>query len=373
MASNEVNLPPGFTLDESSLPEGFVLDKPITPKKKTYISASDDPSQVGIFNALESIDKGIYEGGGYVTDLMMKTGVSPETAAKVGYGANVSLQALSAGMGGPVGSMAKTGFESLGRKSMQSALKPTLDQLKSGDAAIAIDTLLNRGWNATEGGVRKIKDAISVLDDKVKAAIANSSETVNKGEVGLRLSDIWDKFKNQVNPQADLEAIKKAWMNFRNHPALAGKQEIPVQLAQDLKQGTYRQIGKKYGELSSADIEAQKALARGLRETIGDKVPGVTGMLEEEAALIKTLNVTERRSLMELNKNPMGLSLLTHSPKLAAAYMADKSAAFKSLVGRMLYSGAEAIPSSAGRAAGGATMALSEMNRQNEMSPWNGR
>jgi len=39
---------------------------------------------------------------------------------------------------------------------------------------------------------------------------------------------------------------------------------------------------------------------------------------------------------MELNKNPMGLSLLSGSGAAWAAFMADRSAAFKSLAARML-------------------------------------
>ena len=50
---------------------------------------------------------------------------------------------------------------------------------------------------------------------------------------------------------------------------------------------------------------------------------------KKEAQLIDTLDVVERRALMELNKNPGGLTLLAENPLAAAAFQADKSALFK--------------------------------------------
>src|SRR5206468_3026519 len=112
-------------------------------------------------------------------------------------------------------------------------------------------------------------------------------------------------------------------------------------LAQELKQGTYRILASKYGEQGSAATEAQKALARGLKEGISEKVPAVAGLNAEESKLINALEVAERRALMDGNKNFGGLAWLAHSPATWAAFMADKSALFKSLVARMMHSGSE--------------------------------
>jgi len=141
--------------------------------------------------------------------------------------------------------------------------------------------------------------------------------------------------------------VQKAWQGFRDHPDLRGKVDFPVQLAQKLKTGTYRQLEGKYGELGGADIEAQKALARGLREQIGKAVPGVNEINAQEGKLLAALNISERRALMEANKNPAGLALLTQNPTGFAAFMADKSALFKSLLARALFSGSERIPQAA--------------------------
>lgn len=223
---------------------------------------------------------------------------------------------------------------------MQSAVKPTLPDLQSGNAQRAIATMLEEGINPTSGGMDKLRGITGKLNEQVKEAIANSQETVNVVDVGSRLRDPYSRLRAQVNPTSDLNAIRQVWDEFRNHPDIVGKTDIPVQLAQQLKTGTYRNLGNKsYGEVGTASTEGQKALARGLREEVAAKVPDVVEPLKREASLMNVLSVAERRAIMEANKNPMGLSLLANNPYAWAGFMADKSALFKSIVARMLYEG----------------------------------
>lgn len=114
------------------------------------------------------------------------------------------------------------------------------------------------------------------------------------------------------------------------------KNTLPVQQAQQLKQGTYKVLSNKYGEFGSAETEAQKGLARGLKEEIAAAVPGVGALNAEESKLLTTLNVSERRALLDANKNPMGLASLAHNPLSWAAFMADRSSAFKALAARIV-------------------------------------
>lgn len=297
------------------------------------------------------IDRGIYEAGGKVTDFLTARGASPEVAAGGGYLANVGMQAIPTFLGGEGAKVAAPVLEKGARSLMASALKPTANQWKSGDAAKAIDTLLEEGINPTTGGVAKLKAKIDDLDAEITQIIANSPATVSKGAVGLRLKQTLDQAKKQVNPADDIEAIKRAWMEFRSHPDLLGKQDIPIQLAQELKQGTYQQLKKKYGEAGTADTEAQKALARGLKEEIATAEPAAAEINKQLSKLLSTLDVTERRALMDMNKNPGGLAWLSSNPVTWAAFMADKSAAFKSILARMLHQGQQAIPANAARAA----------------------
>lgn len=282
-----------------------------------------------------------YDAGGQVTDA---TG-SPA----LGYVTNVAVQALPMLMGGSVGKAAAPALEAGAKTTMQSALKPTLEALRKGDAARAIQTMLDEGINATPGGLRALKSQISTINNEIATAIANSPATVNKGAVAARLNDALKKFEMQVLPSADTAAIQKAWTEFLSHPLLTGRAQIPVQTAQALKQGTYASLGSKaFGELKGAEIEAQKALARGLKEEIAAAVPGVANLNARESALLNAKDILERRVLMQSNNNPIGLGALAESPTGFLAWMADRSPWVKSMIARGLYSGRERIPQAAG-------------------------
>jgi hypothetical protein len=74
---------------------------------------------------------------------------------------------------------------------------------------------------------------VSDLNSKISADIkagSNAGATVNKFDVASRLGDTANKFKAQVNPEADLEAVGKSGNEFlANQPT-----EIPVSDAQAL-------------------------------------------------------------------------------------------------------------------------------------------
>lgn len=300
------------------------------------------------------LDHAAYEAGGKASELASNV-MSPEAAAKVGVGANMAVQAVPV-VAGAVGGKALAPALKLGETAadwMQSALKPRYEALRKGDAAKAIQTMFDEGINVTKGGVMQLRQKIGELNDQIMTAIKDSPATIDKNKVASELLIPLKRFEMQVNPGADMKAVESAWTEFVNHPLLAGKSEIPVQLAQQMKQGTYSSIGSKaYGEMSGAQTEAQKHLARGLKEGIAEAVPGVAEKNAAESKLLDALNVTERRVLMDANKNPMGLSLLAKNPEAWAAFLADRSPLFKSLAARMLNANQEKIPVAAGATLG---------------------
>lgn len=244
--------------------------------------------------------------------------------------------------GGRLAELAHGGAESL----MQSALKPTLRQLASGDASVAARTLLDYGINPTKAGVERLRGLIDDLNTQVADNIANSTATISKSNVLQRLADVKTAFGHTVSPTSDLAAIDRVGDDFLAHPLYPGP-DLSVQAAQQLKQGTYKTLSKKYGQVGAADVEAQKGVARGLKEEISNAVPEVAGLNAEESKLIKTLKVSERRALMDLNKNPLGLTTLASSPAAMATFFADRSAAFKSIAARMINGPAAAAANSA--------------------------
>lgn len=277
--------------------------------------------------------------GGGITGGASAALVNPDDAAAGGViGA---LLPGAARLGGGIGSAARQYAETGAEKLMQSAIKPTLKQLSTGEAQTAVRTLLDLGIMPNMKGVGKLRGRIDDLNTEIASRIASSTATIPKQNVVNRLDDVKRTFGNQVSPTADMAAIGRVADDFMAHPLYPGA-DLPVQAAQLLKQGTYKTLAKKYGQMGGAETEAQKGLARGLKEEIADAVPEVAGLNAAEAKLITTLKVAERRALMEMNKNPGGLSLLATNPMAMAAFMADRSATFKALAARMVNSSAAA-------------------------------
>lgn len=168
------------------------------------------------------------------------------------------------------------------RKLYQSAMKPstTIPAAKLGQM---IETGLQESIPVSEGGLTELSRLIDDTNDKIKTVIASDpTKTVNKFAVASRLTDTAKRFATQVNPTADLNAVSEAGNEFlATQPG-----QIPVQDAQALKQGTYQQLsGKAYGEVKTAAVEAQKALARGLKEEIASTFPELTDLNARDSKL----------------------------------------------------------------------------------------
>lgn len=248
--------------------------------------------------------------------------------------------------------------ESLGtsaRSWMQSALKPKEAQLISkggrpSQASTAIETLLQEGLPVTQETVDELSKRIGTLNEEIANKIATSTGTVKKTDVLKTLGELQKQRMLQVNPEADVEAIKKAGQEFMkyNKPLIeATGQTIPVQQAQALKQGTYSSLAAKYGKEATAADEAQKALARGLKEEIAKEVPNISNLNKIESKLIDTLDITEQRVIKSLNKDKFGLTLLTQNPMETAIMLADRSPGFKSLAAIYMEKASKAIKPSA--------------------------
>ena len=289
-----------------------------------------------------------YDVGGAVTDV---TG-SPA----LGTVANVATEAVPMAIGGGLGAAAKLpeAAQGAGRWLMTKALRAPMEARETGQAARAVDTMLEKGLNVTRGSVEETAGRIGQLGDELKSVLANAPETIKGTDVGKRLMETYERFKSQVNPEADLKAIKAAWEEFKNHPDLAGRlQNIPVELANKLKQGTYKALdAKAYGEQMGAATEAQKALARGLKETVGEAKPSVAPILKEQGDLINAKDLMKRRVELLSGQDPISLGWLAAHPIQALGYISERNAPLKGLLARLLYSQAPAAGAPAGRLAG---------------------
>lgn len=364
-------LPHGFSLDAGTppLPAGFTMDAPAKAEPKNepgfidrVVTGVKDYGKFGLpglvygatsaFNPV--IESAINEGGGRVTDAMSNMGASPSVAAGAGAVANAGMNAIPMLVGGGMGRAATPLMESASRSLMQKALKPGSKDLELGKADRAIQTMLDEGVNVSRGGMDKLRGMGNNLNTRAANEIAGSTATVNKYDVANRLYDTERRAMSQVNPVDDVAAVGNSWNEFLAHPHLTGRSTMPVQMAQELKQGTYKKLADSYGQQGNATVEAQKALARGLKEEIERGVPSVVPINARASEIWNALNVANRRALVGGNNNPAGLSLLANSPQAAAAFALDRSALAKSLLARGVYAGREAVPMATGAALGGA-------------------
>lgn len=302
-----------------------------------------------------------YEGGGLVTDALAKTGLPPEVSAAGGYVTNLAMQAAPVVFGGAGGAKAAPAVASVGESLMKSALKPTLAMWKKGEGQRAVDTMLQEGYNATKGGVEKMRGKVDDLENQISSIMQNhAGATIDKGAVGSRIQDVVQRIeRTNPTPQDALLDVQRVYDQFLGNGLVP--KNIPVEQAQELKRGIYKLLREKYGAVSSdATVEGRKALGRGFKEEINAVAPEAVPLHAAQGDLLNAIKVAGRRAMMDENKNPFGLAMLTHSPETFMAHMASGSAAVKSMLARLLHSNAGNITTGAGAAAGAS---LSDLQR----------
>lgn len=268
-------------------------------------------------------------------------------SASVDVAKNAAMQGAFEGAGQVLGPIMRW----TGSRVMQSAAKPGIKTLlkgvKSGSQVQpVVQTLLDEGVNVTPGGLDKLQALLGETNDAITQAVAPSPAQISRIKVAGRLNDTAQTFATQVNPQADLDTISQVGENFLNHPnATSASMSVPD--AQAMKVGTYKLIRKKYGQISGAGIEAEKGIARGLKEEIAAAVPGVSDLNAREGKLLEALDVVGRRVALAGNRDPIGFAWVAHNPTTFLAALMDRSPAVKSLVARGLYNQAGAVSKTA--------------------------
>lgn len=286
-----------------------------------------------------------------------------QAAQAIGWQA--ALQGGAEAAGGVIGN----GMAMAAPRIMQSAVKPTLgvlkDMMQGATVPKVVQTLLDEGVNVTPKGLTKLNTLLSASQADVKASLdaaEAAGHQISPYRVASRLNDTAAQFANQVNPSNDLEAVSKAGQEFLD---TRGGQMLSPTDAQALKQGTYTQVRKKYGQLGTADTEAQKALARGLKEELEQIAPGIDVQNARTEDLTTAAKAVGRRVAVTSNRDIGGLAdLAVTSPLTFLTVLADRSPAVKSMLARGLYQSAGAASRVAPQLIRGAVAALASQQDQ---------
>lgn len=251
---------------------------------------------------------------------------------------SIAIRGALEGGATAVGGVVSKGIAKAAPRLMQSALKPTqsvLDEYGT-TAPRLVKTLLDEGVNVTQGGLAKLQALLKATNSEIRKAVNAASGDIDKSLVSARALETAAKMSKQVNPTADLKAVSDVVEEFTNHPVFKGP-KLSIAEAQDMKVGTYQQIGKKYGEVSSAGIETQKALARGLKEEIAHRVPEIAKLNLTDSQLMAAMESVGRRVALAGNRDPIGFAWVTANPVPFLAALMDRSPIVKSMLAHGFY------------------------------------
>lgn len=240
---------------------------------------------------------------GVAADFSIFLGGAGAAAKGMGFAKTGAMMGEVAGAVDPlqaIGRVSKAGLTATGypNKLYRRVLKPSTAGPRALERAAAnVQTGLDYGIPISPEGAEKLSGMLDGLNDLVMERLqegAGLGKTINPRSVAWRIEQVRPTFRQQVNPAADLAELSKVKQEYlAKHtpsPTRANlrptPQPIPVIEAQAEKVGTYRQLRKKYGQLGNAEVEGQKALARGTKEEIYKQIPELNDLSAHEAKLL---------------------------------------------------------------------------------------
>lgn len=301
-----------------------------------------------------------------------------------------AINAGAEGGGRLVASIGERTAKAMMQSAVQPGIKSTVKALVKGTDLPVVNTMLKEGINVTPTGVQRLAAIIEGNDAHLTELLEGLPATIRPEEIAKGATEAAQRALRQAVPQSDVAAIEATGQKFLSHPLVteerqigtnivdsgiydaSGKmvtREVPIMgqapksitpsLTQELKQGTYERLGtKNYGELKSAEIEGEKALASKMREQI-------TRAAMKEAAAIRASNPARAKELMSVdainartgraieameavakrvaragNGDHAAFAWLAHNPQAGLAFALYKSPAIKSMLARGLYASA---------------------------------
>ena len=151
----------------------------------------------------------------------------------------------------------------------------------------------------------KIDDAMGAIDDAIEQGKAAGKGIKTEGLIDF-MEDTKEFFKSQVDVRGAKEAVKEIDDLVENFLVKFGD-EIPIEAAQTIKKRTNTLLRKKFGELTTASTEGQKAINRFLKEGIVDKAAIVGDANKRVKNLIDFERFARRASNSISGRNLLGV------------------------------------------------------------------
>ncbi len=281
-------------------------------------------------------------------NIAAKSGMEAASAGGISklHGEDPTAAAIGGAAGPVIGEVAGAAAP----KMYKAALKASTTYDKATRAQM-VRTGLEEGIPVSEKGGEKLKTLIDQLNSEVRGML-DPAVTINPSDIAKRAAPVADRYGKfaQVNPTDDLRAVQSSMDEFLGQhqtpavPAVPGSsvtdpytgvtshtpgspaipaQDIPIpsDLVQDIKTGTYRNVKWKKGsphQLAPASEAAQKALARGAKEELEVKFPGIKEKNAREGRAITLKEAIDRATNRIDNRDIVGIG----APSVAVATQA---------------------------------------------------
>lgn len=295
-----------------ALPEGMVTEEAKQKYKPQWDALAD--SLKADFGSYEVFLNAIAtKPAQTLSTIYSATGLAKKVATASGAIPKAANTPSIAGLPGQVVAINKSP-RGMPEKLYASSLKmSTSEKLSQVERGKRIQTGLEGGYIPNEAGLNRLLSDIDNINKQISVKIAEGArggKGVAVDDIIKRLQPLKERALNTFDPQPALESIERMELALKAHPKLAGG-KLPVDVVQQMKVNTYRDLKKAYGEMKSIEIEAQKALARGAREELAKIFPELNTLNAKDAAYIGFEDSLARAVKRIQNRDIIGLGQTT--------------------------------------------------------------
>lgn len=246
----------------------------------------------------------VFTGGGSIAAKL------PGMAGKIGSAANSFGRVIepvnrAKRFVGTVADMAVP--DKLPLKMYESAIKPKAPSAKfTREQQIAtLQAGLDAGITPTGKGIEKIDDIVSRLNDQIMGKIDEGTKAgarIKVPDVVQRMDSAYEFFSRLPDSETPLAALDKI-----RDGMLAKGPTMSIAEAQKVKQAIYKVLKDSYGELSTATKEANKAIARGIKEEIATIFPEIKSLNNQESLMLRLEPLIEKAAGRISKRDMLGI------------------------------------------------------------------
>ena len=299
----------------------YALSHPIDSGKLLLDSASQAQNDLidkayqyqhspGIGNKVKGLAYGIYSALPVVGPTLARAGEqfgTGDIAGGVGTTAGVALPAVMAKAGPAVmdrvqlPSQAQQFLQNRAADLYQSALKPSTSA-RAPLPEDLVQTGLKNQIPISEAGKEKLAGLVEDVNNRIAQSV--DKRPISAQGVVDSAAPIRQRYATQMTPAEDLNIIDTKNNEFLNRFPSG---TVPADELQAMKTGTYKVLGKKYGQIGSTEVEAQKGLALGAKEQLNQAFPDLAALNAEDSAYLKLGPALDKAVARAGNRNFLSL------------------------------------------------------------------